>query len=82
MTEAQAERLATLLLGAALTGAAYYILTTPPLRRAAWQLVRTAAAAAGPWLIAEARTAWAQSARGGGDDAVDAAAADRTKMTG
>jgi hypothetical protein len=63
MREQQAERLATLLLGVAVTGATYYVLKTPALRRAAWQLVRTALAAAGPWLVSEARSAWAQSAR-------------------
>jgi hypothetical protein len=62
MTDAQANRIATLLLGAALTGATFYILKTPSRRRAAWQLARTAAAAAGPWLMQEMRTAWAQSA--------------------
>ena len=61
MTERQAETIANLLLGAAVAGASYYILTAPVLRRAAWQLARTAMAAAGPWLAAEVRRAWADS---------------------
>lgn len=73
MTHAQAERLAALLLGAAAAGAAYLIVSTPKLRRTAWQLVRTAAAAAGPWLLAEARLAWADSARDAGEPSAQAA---------
>lgn len=72
MREEQAERLATILLGVAVTGATYYVLKTPALRRAAWRLVRTALAAAGPWLISEARSAWAQSARQADSPAPDA----------
>jgi hypothetical protein len=65
MTEAQAEKLATLFIGVAATGAAWFILRTPALRRAAWSLATTAAAAAGPWFVAEVRTAWAASGRSG-----------------
>lgn len=66
MTDQQAERLATLLLGVAVTGATFFVLRTPVLRRAAWQYGRTALLAAGPWLAAEARKAWAESERSHG----------------
>ena len=59
MTERQAERVANVVLGLAVAGAAYYILKTPPLRRIAWGLLRTAVAGSGPaWLIAETRRGW------------------------
>jgi hypothetical protein len=67
MTHAHAERLATLLLGAAVTGAALLVLRTPTLRRPAWQILRMGLAAAGPWLVAEVRTAWDESARASRD---------------
>ena len=59
MTEQQAERVANVVIGLAVAGAAYYVLKTPQLRRAAWGLLRTAVASSGPaWLIAETRRGW------------------------
>ena len=59
MTERQAERIANIAIGVALTGAAYYILKTPDLRRLAWGLTRNAIAGGAPaWLMAEALRAW------------------------
>jgi hypothetical protein len=40
----------------------YYVIKTPPLRRMAWQLTRTALGATVPaWLMAETRRAWDES---------------------
>jgi hypothetical protein len=59
MTQAQAERLANIVIGVAAIGAAYYILKTPSLRRLAWGLARSAATGSAPaWLIAETRRGW------------------------
>jgi hypothetical protein len=65
MTESQAEKLATVLIGVAAAGAAWFMLRTPALRRLAWSIVATTAAAAGPWLMTEVRAAWHASARSG-----------------
>lgn len=63
MTERQAEKVANLLIGAAVAGAAVYVLRTPSLRRLAWGLARNALAGGGPaWLLAETRRAWDGSA--------------------
>ena len=61
MTEPNAEKVANLLIGAAVLGAVFVILRNPSLRRSAWQLARGAAAAGGPWLMNEARRAWAET---------------------
>ena len=59
MTEQQAQKTATILIGAAAVGAAYFILKTPRLRRMVWQLARTALApTASAWLMTEARRGW------------------------
>ena len=59
MTEQQAERVANVVIGLAVAGAAYYVLKTPQLRRIAWGLLRTAVAGSGPaWLIAETKRGW------------------------
>jgi hypothetical protein len=63
MTQQQAERAADILLVAAAAGVAYFVLRDPALRRRAWQVIRSAAAASGPWLIAETQRAWAESAQ-------------------
>jgi hypothetical protein len=76
MTHAHAERLATLLLGAAVTGAALVVLRTPTLRRSVRQMLRLGLAAAGPWLVAEVRTAWNDSARESRDGTPGPAAPD------
>ena len=66
MTQEQAETVANALLGAAAAGAAYFILRDPRLRRRAFSAGRTAIAAAGPWLMAQARQAWAESGAAAG----------------
>jgi hypothetical protein len=63
MTEAQARTTANVVLAAAVIGAAYYVLKTPPLRRKVWQIARSWAA--GPlvvWTAAEIRHAWDSTA--------------------
>ena len=61
MTQEQAEKIANVLIGGAMVGAAYFIFRDPAWRRAALRAVRTALAASGPWLIAQAKQAWAES---------------------
>ena len=64
MTEEQARTTANVVMVVAAVGAAYYVLRTPPLRRAAWQLARRRAA--GPlavWFATEVRRAWDESGR-------------------
>lgn len=63
VTEDSARRVANVVLGATAIAGAYVVLRTPALRRQAWQLARTAIAAAAPWLAAEVRQAWAESGR-------------------
>lgn len=64
MTEANAEKVANVLIGAAVAGAAYYILKTPPLRRLAWRLTIAAVTGTIPaWLTQEIRNGWEASAR-------------------
>jgi hypothetical protein len=59
MTQQQAQRVATVLIGAAAVGAAYVILRKPGLRRLVWQMARrTIAPTAAAWLMTETRTAW------------------------
>ena len=63
MTEDQARTTANLVIAAAAVGAAYYVLRTPPLRRAAWQIAkRWAAGPLAVWLVTEVRRAWDESA--------------------
>jgi hypothetical protein len=62
MTEERAERIATIVMGAAAVAAAYFVLRNPVLRRRVWEVARGALAASGPWLAAEARHAWTESA--------------------
>jgi hypothetical protein len=61
MTETQARTAANVMMGVAAAAAAAYVLSTPSLRRKAWQILRLAVAAAGPVLMAEARRAWQES---------------------
>ena len=62
MTEERAETIATVLIGVAAAGAAFYILKTPSLRRRVWQATRTMVITTGPaWLATEARRAWQAS---------------------
>lgn len=69
MTEHQARATANVVMAAAAVGAAYYVLRTPPLRRAVWQMARRwAAGPAAVWLVSEVRRAWDASARDGSRD--------------
>jgi hypothetical protein len=64
MTEDQARRTANVILGLAAAGAAFYVLKTPPLRRAAWRLTSTLVT--GPvaaWLMSELQRAWEESGK-------------------
>lgn len=62
MTEQRARTIANVLMGVAAAGAAYYILRTPSLRRAAFQLAGAALTGTVPaWLNGEIRRAWAES---------------------
>jgi hypothetical protein len=63
MTQASAERVANVLIGAALVGAAYYVVKTPPLRKLAWRLAVAALTGTIPaWLTQEIRNGWEASA--------------------
>ena len=63
MTHASAEKVANLLMGAALVGAAYDVVTPPPLRKLAWRLAVAAATGTSPaWLTQEIRNGWEASA--------------------
>jgi hypothetical protein len=62
MTDDNARRVANLILGVAALGAAYYVATTPPLRRLVWRLAVTAVTGTIPvWFAREVRDAWAES---------------------
>jgi hypothetical protein len=64
MNEASAQKLANVLIGAAVVGAAYYVVRTPSLRRLAWRLAVTAATGSLPaWLRQEVERGWAESGR-------------------
>ena len=64
MTEDNARRLANVILGAAALGVAYYVITTPPLRKLAWRLTVTTVTATLPaWFHRELQQAWAESGR-------------------
>lgn len=64
MTDDNARKVANAILGAAVIGAAYYIVKTPPLRRLAWRLALTALTGTLPaWFGREVRQAWADSER-------------------
>ena len=63
MTEASAEKVANVLIGAAIVGAAYYVVKTPSLRKIAWRLAVAAATGTIPaWLTQEIRNGWEASA--------------------
>jgi hypothetical protein len=64
MNESSAQKLANVLIGAAVVGAAYYVVRTPSLRRLAWRLAVTAATGSLPlWLRQEIEHGWAESGR-------------------
>ena len=63
MSEETARKVANVLLGVAVAGAAYYVLKTPPLRRMAGRMAVTALTVTLPaWLSAEVRDAWRSAA--------------------
>lgn len=62
MTEENAERIATIVMGAAAVAAAVVVVRNPVLRRRAWQIARAVIAASGPWIVTQAQQAWAESA--------------------
>jgi hypothetical protein len=62
MTEDNARKAANLIIGAAIVGAAWYVLRTPPLRRLAWRLTLAALTGTVPaWFSRELRQAWAET---------------------
>jgi hypothetical protein len=64
MTHTTSEKLADVVLGAAVMGAAYYILKTPSLRRIAWGFAVIGLTRTLPtWFREEVRTAWEESGR-------------------
>ncbi len=64
MTEDTARTVANVVLAAAAVGAAYVVVTTPPLRRLAWRLAVTALTGTLPvWLRHEVQQAWVESGR-------------------
>jgi hypothetical protein len=66
MNESSAQKLANVLIGAVVVGAAYYVIRTPPLRRMAWRLLVTAATGSLPlWLRQEIQQGGEASAQPG-----------------
>lgn len=64
MTQSTAEKLANLALGAAVVGAAWYVIRTPPLRRAAWRLAVAGLTGSAPaWFRREIEQGWHESGR-------------------
>lgn len=62
MTEDKARAAANAILAVTALGAAYLVVTTPPLRRLAWRLAVTGLTSALPaWVAHEVRQAWAES---------------------
>jgi hypothetical protein len=64
MTERSAEKLASVAIGVAAVGAAYYVLRNPHLRRLAWRLGVGALTGTIPaWVSQEIRDGWEASGR-------------------
>lgn len=62
MTESTAEKVATVLIGVAAAGAAWYVLRTPSLRRAAWRLAAASLTGTIPaWFREEIEAGWQAS---------------------
>lgn len=62
MTDDTARRVANTIIGVALAGATFVVLSRPPLRRLAWNLALAALTGTLPaWLHREVRHAWAES---------------------
>ena len=63
MTQASAEKIANVIVGAAVIGAAYYVVKTPRLRRLAWQLTVAAITGTLPaWFGEQIKAGWEASA--------------------
>ena len=63
MTQASAEKIANVIVGAAVIGAAYYVVKTPRLRRLAWQLTVAAVTGTLPvWLGEQIKAGWEAAA--------------------
>jgi hypothetical protein len=64
MTQSTAEQVANVAMGAAAAGVAYYVVTTPSLRRLAWRLALTGLTGTLPdWFRQEIQHGWEQSGR-------------------
>jgi hypothetical protein len=63
MNEASAEKVANVVIGATVVGAAYYVIKTPRLRQLAWRLAMTALVSAPAWFSREIRQGWRESGR-------------------
>jgi hypothetical protein len=64
MTERSAEKVASIAIGAAVVGAAYYVLRNPHLRQVAWRLGVAALTGTVPaWVTREIRDGWEASGR-------------------
>ena len=62
MTQSSADKVATIVIGVAAAGAVYYVLKTPPLRRAAWRLGLAALTGTIPaWVSQEIKASWEAS---------------------
>lgn len=63
MTQASAEKIANVIVGAAVIGTTYYVVKTPRLRRLAWQLtVATITGTVPAWLGEQIKAGWEASA--------------------
>jgi hypothetical protein len=64
MTQSTAEKIANVAIGAAVAGVAYYVVTTPALRRLAWRLALTGLTGTLPgWFRQEIQHGWQESRR-------------------
>ena len=64
MTESSADKVASIAIGVAAVGAAYYVLRTPHLRRLAWRLGVAALTGTIPaWVSREIKDGWEASGR-------------------
>jgi len=64
MTDDTARHVANTVIGIAVAGAVYSVVSRPPLRRLAWGLVLAGLTSTLPaWLNREVRQAWAESGR-------------------
>jgi len=62
MTQSSAEKLANVVIGAAVAGAAYYVIKTPSLRRLAWRLTLISLTGTLPaWFRREIVEGWHES---------------------